>query len=341
MSTASGCSRPASASSCIDLAAGTSMTCSLEDVRAAAERIASSIHRTPVLTSELLDAIAGASLFFKCENLQKAGAFKSRGAVNAVMSLTDDEAARGVATHSSGNHGAALARAARLRGIPAWIVVPVNARAVKKAAIEQYGARIIECASTLEARESALARVLEETGACFVPPYDDDRIIAGQGTAVLELVQQVENLDCIVTPVGGGGLLAGSALVCDAEGIVIYGAEPENADDAFRSFQSGERVTSHVPDTIADGLLTTLGERNFDIISDKVDDILLVSEQQIVDAMELLWTRLKVVVEASAAVTLAAVLRHRELFAGRRVGAILTGGNVDVADLPFRRRGAD
>ena len=311
------------------------MACNIDDIRAAHDRIAPWIHRTPVMTSQLLDELAGASVFFKCENLQKAGAFKSRGAVNAVFSLPDDEARRGVATHSSGNHGSALARAAQLRGIPAWIVVPENAKAAKKATIRQYGGQVIECESTLAARESTLAKVVEETGAVFIPPYDDDRIIAGQGTAALELVDQVENLDCIIAPVGGGGLLAGTALVCAGNNIQAFGAEPEMADDAWRSLSTGELVRSHTPNTMADGLQTTLGERNYEIIRRNVAEILLVSEAEIVDAMELLWTRLKLVIEPSAAVTYAAILRNPKRFAGQRVGAILTGGNVDLADLPF------
>ena len=311
------------------------MACFIEDVRKAGKLISPYIHRTPVATSELLNSLAGAEIFFKCENLQKAGAFKSRGAMNAVLALSDEEARRGVATHSSGNHGSALARAARLRGIPAWIVVPRNARAVKKAAIEQYGATVIECESTLEAREEKLAHVIADTSAHFVPPYDNDDVIAGQGTAALELAEQVPELSCMVVPVGGGGLLAGTALVCADKGIDAFGAEPEMAGDAFRSLESGERVTAHTPNTIADGLLTTLGARNFAIIKDKVREILLVSEQEIVDAMGLLWTRLKLVVEPSAAVTMAAVLRYRDRFEGKRVGVILTGGNVDLVDLPF------
>lgn len=309
--------------------------CTFEDIRDASERIAAYIHKTPVMTSELIDQMAGCELFFKCENLQKVGAFKSRGAVNAVFSLDADQALHGVATHSSGNHGSALARAAGLRGIPAWIVVPENAKSVKKATIREYGATLITCESTLAAREAKLAEVLAETGAIFIPPYDDDAIIAGQGTAALELVEQVSGLDSIVAPVGGGGLLAGAALVGAEYGVSAYGAEPEMADDAFRSMASGKLVTSHTPNTIADGLLTTLGEKNFNIIKDKVEKILLVSEVEIVDAMRLLWTRLKLVVEPSAAVSLAAILRYPDLFRDKRVGAILTGGNVDLDHLPF------
>lgn len=308
---------------------------SIVDIEQAATRIAPYIHRTPVMRSELLNRLSGADIYFKCENLQKAGAFKSRGAVNAVFRLTDEIARRGVATHSSGNHGSALARAALLRGIPAWIVVPSNAKSVKKAAIREYGATVVECEPTLAAREAMLDSVVAETGAIFIPPYDDDAIIAGQGTAALEFIDQVPGLVSIIAPVGGGGLLSGTAIVCAHHNVAAIGAEPEMADDAFRSLASGERVRTHVPDTIADGLLTTLGERTFAIIRDHVDKILLVSEQEIVDAMRLLWTRLKLVVEPSSAVTLAAILRYRGEFEGRRVGAILTGGNVDLAHLPF------
>lgn len=310
------------------------ITLDADDVLAAAGRIAPWVHRTPVLTSEALDDIAGCRLFFKCENLQKAGAFKSRGACNAVFALSDDAAARGVATHSSGNHGAALARAAKLRGIPAYIVVPENANAVKKAAISSYGAEIIECESTLEARESTLDRVLERTGATMVHPYDDDFVIAGQGTATLELMADAPDLDAVITPVGGGGLLAGSALIAAGKARV-YAAEPSGADDAYRSFRSGERVTSHVPDTICDGLLTTVGERNFAIMQRDVEDVLLADDAAIVAAMKLIWTRLKIVTEPSSAVTLAALLGHPDRFAGKRVGLVLTGGNVDLSKLPF------
>ncbi len=303
---------------------------SRQDVIDAARRIAPYVHRTPVMQSEQLDRLAGCRLFFKAEHLQKVGAFKTRGAINAVCSLAPDEAARGVATHSSGNHGAALARAARLRGIPAWIVVPSDASDVKKSVIAEWGATIIESEPGLPARERTLSGVLERTGATEIHPYDDDRIIAGQGTAALELLEQVRDIDSIVVPVGGGGLLAGSLLVST---LPVYGAEPEAADDAFRSLQTGCRVTRHEPDTVCDGLQTTLGERNFRIIRDRVEDILLVSETEILAAMKLVWTRLKQVIEPSSATTLAAVLRNPERFSGRRVGLILTGGNISP-DIP-------
>lgn len=310
------------------------MPVTIEDVDAAHHRIRAYIHETPVMRSARLDKMVGCELFFKCENLQKAGAFKSRGAVNAVFSLSDKQLKYGVATHSSGNHGAALARAASLRAIPAYIVVPENAKRVKKDAIRAYGAEIVECESTLQAREQKLEQVVRDTGAQVVHPYDDDLVIAGQGTAALEFLEQVRELDSLVIPVGGGGLLAGSAIV--AYGMTaVYAAEPESADDAYRSFRSGQRVTSHIPKTICDGLQTTLGLRNFEIIREKVADVLLVSEQEIIDAMQLLWTRLKQVVEPSSAVTLAAVLRNRSLFSKQRVGLILTGGNVDLGNLPF------
>jgi threonine dehydratase len=306
-----------------------------ESVQAAAERIGPFINHTPVVTSENLDDIAGCSLFFKCENLQKAGAFKSRGAVNSVMSLGTSALAKGVATHSSGNHGAALARAAGLRNTAAYIVVPDNAKQVKQDAIRSYGGQVILCEPTLEAREAKLEEVLKETGATFVHPYDQEEIIAGQGTAMLELVQQVEGLDVVIVPVGGGGLLAGSSLVAEREQIKIIGAEPEGADDAFRSLRSGQLVLRHTPNTICDGLLTTVGVHNFAIILERVDQILLVSDREVIDAMSLIWTRTKLVVEASSAITLAAVLRNPAQFRHQRIGLMLTGGNVDLAALPF------
>jgi threonine dehydratase len=307
---------------------------SLTDVNAAFERICATtgVHQTPVMTSNSLDGLAGASLFFKCEHLQKTGSFKARGALNAVRSLDAVTAAKGVATHSSGNHGAALAWAAASRNIPAFVVVPSNAPLAKKQNIALHGADIIECEPTLQAREATLAEVVRRTGATYIPPYDDERVIAGQGTASLELLAQVADLDIIVTPVGGGGLLAGSILSAGA-GIKVFGAEPAMADDAFRSLASGIRVTTHTPQTIADGLQTTLGERNFAIIKPHCAGILLVSEDEIRAAMTLIWTRLKQLVEPSSAVTLAAVLRYPEHFAGQRVGLVLNGGNMTLPAL--------
>jgi len=311
------------------------MSVTYRDVIHAASRIAEGVHCTPVMTSALLDAEAGCELFFKCENLQKAGAFKARGAVNAVFSMSPDDLKLGVATHSSGNHGAALARAASLKGAPAYIVVPENAKQVKKDAIAAYGGQVITCEPTLPAREARLVEVIEQTGATFIPPYDADEIIAGQGTAALELVEQAPNLDCIVVPVGGGGLLAGASLVAEQVNARVYGAEPVGADDAHRSFHSGELVTHQVPDTICDGLLTTVGKNNFDIIRERVADILLVNDHETRAAMKLIWTRLKQVVEPSSAIALAVVLNNPGVFSGKRVGVMLTGGNVDLDHLPF------
>jgi threonine dehydratase len=305
------------------------------DLRQAHALIRDGIHETAVMQSASLNQMTGASLFFKCEHLQKTGSFKARGALNAVRRLDAQQASKGVATHSSGNHGAALARAAALQGIVAYIVVPTNAPAVKKANIALHGAQIIECESNLAAREAALAEVVERTGASYIPPYDDARVIAGQGTAALELIDAVAGLDAMVVPVGGGGLLAGS-LIASAGQMQIFGAEPEMADDAYRSFTTGVRVTSHTPKTMADGLQTTLGEQNFVIIREQCQGILLVSEAEIGAAMQLVWSRLKQLIEPSSAVTLAAVLRYPEHFQQKRVGLILTGGNVSVTDFSPR-----
>jgi threonine dehydratase len=307
----------------------------LEHVRAAASRIAPYAHRTPVLTSRSLDERAGARLFFKCENLQKVGAFKFRGACNTVMSLSEDEARRGVATHSSGNHAAALSLAARIRGIPAYIVMPKGSPAVKQAAVEGYGGRITWCEPTLAARESTLREVVAETGATFVHPYDDPRVIAGQGTAALELIEEVTDLDSVVTPVGGGGLLSGTAVaVTSSSSARVFGVEPEAADDARRSLLEGRIVPSEDPKTIADGLRTSLGELGFAIAREKVSGIVAVSEEAIVLAMRMVWERMKIIIEPSSAVPVAAVLGG--LIAGKRIGVILSGGNVDLGKLPWK-----
>jgi threonine dehydratase len=309
----------------------------IADVRAAAERIAGHVHRTPVYHSTLLDGIAGARVSFKCENLQKVGAFKARGACNAVFSLTDAQAGRGVATHSSGNHGAALAMAAARRGIAAIIVMPDNAPAVKKAAVAAYGARIVECEPTLQAREAALAEVVNASGAHVVHPYDDPRVIAGQGTVGLEILEQVPDVEVIAIPVGGGGLLAGTALAVKSlrPRVEVVAVEPAGADDAFRSFGLGRIVPQTSPDTIADGLLTSLGVRNFALIQRYVDTMVTVDDARIVEAMRLQWTRLKTVVEPSGAVSFAGVMEHPERFAGRKVVAIISGGNLDLDKLPW------
>jgi threonine dehydratase len=307
------------------------------DVEAAAERIRPYGHRTPVLTSSTLDAMAGARLFFKCENFQRVGAFKFRGACNAVFSLTPEEARRGVATHSSGNHAQALALAARLRGVPAFVVMPSTSSEVKKAAVAAYGARITLCEPTLAAREATLAEVVGQTGAAVVHPYNDPRVIAGQGTAALELLHDVPDLDIVMTPVGGGGLLSGTAIAVSALSAAaqVVGAEPAGADDAFRSFREGRIVPSVDPRTICDGLLTSLGPLTFAIIRERVARIVTVSEEAIIGAMRHLWERMKIVVEPSAAVPLGAVLAGSVAVSGLRVGIILSGGNVDLARLPW------
>ena len=310
----------------------------LADVREAPERIRPFARRTPVLTASSLDALFGVKLFFKCENFQRVGAFKFRGACNAVQSLSPSEAARGVATHSSGNHGAALALAARLRGAPCTVVVPRNAPTVKRAAVAGYGADVVLCEPTLEARERTLAEAVAESGQVVVHPYDDARVIAGQGTAALELIEEVPDLDALLVPVGGGGLASGTALAVrgSSPGTRVVAVEPQGADDAYRSFHSGERLPSVAPDTIADGLLTSLGVRNFELVRRHVDDIVRVSEGAIVRAMRLVWERMKIVVEPSGAVPLAALLDGAvEGLAGQRVGIILSGGNVDLDRLPW------
>ena len=307
------------------------------DVQQARERIAGHVHATPVMTSRLLDAASGGSLHFKCEHLQRCGAFKARGAFNAVLSLGEAEAARGVATHSSGNHGAALALAAAARGVPAHIVMPANSARAKFEAVAAYGGHIIECEPTLAAREAALEQVLDQTGATPVHPYNDPLVIAGQGTAVLELLEQVPDLDVVAVPVGGGGLLAGTALAAKGVNprIEVIGVEPSGADDAFRSFGLGELQEQNNPNTIADGLRARLGELNFRVILDSVDTIVTVPDEDILTAMRLLWTRLKQVVEPSGAVSYAGALVHPERFCGRRAGLVISGGNLDLDNLPW------
>jgi threonine dehydratase len=310
----------------------------LDDVRSAAERIRPYAHRTPVMTCAALDERLGASLFLKCENFQKVGAFKFRGAVNAVFSLTDEEAARGVATHSSGNHAQALALAARMRGVPAVIVMPSNAPAVKKEAVAGYGARIVFCEPTNEAREEALDEVVRETGAAFVHPSNDPRVIAGQGTAALELLEEIPDLDVMMAPVGGGGLLGGTALA--VKGVSpqtrVVAAEPKGADDAFRSLQAGRIIPSTSPKTIADGLLTSLGDNNFPIIRGLVERIVTVEERAIVEAMRFVWERAKLIIEPSSAVPFAALWEKAFEAPGARIGIIVSGGNVDLNRLPWQ-----
>ena len=309
----------------------------IQDIREAAERIRSYAHRTPVLTCGALNEMCGAKLFFKCENFQKVGAFKIRGATNAVFSLSEEEAARGVATHSSGNHAAALAQAARWRGVEAHVVMPENSPAIKIKAVEGYGATIHFCKPTLQAREEVAERVIEEKGSTFIHSYNDYRIIAGQGTAALELCEEVPGLDVVTAPLGGGGLLSGTAISVSAvsPGTLVFAAEPERADDAYRSLLAGEIIPVEHPDTIADGLRTSLGTRTFPIIKRLVQEIVTVSEEEIVRAMRDIWERMKIIVEPSSAVTLAAVRARPEGFRGKRVGLILSGGNVDLGKLPW------
>src|SRR6185436_18429843 len=321
-----------------DTAVAREIAVDLAAVRAAHARIRPHVHRTPMLTSRSLDAAAESKLFFKCENLQKVGAFKARGACNAVFSLDDAEARRGVITHSSGNHGAAVAWAAGRRGIPAWVVMPENSAEIKKAAVKGLGAKVRFCAPTLEARDTICAAVQAETGAVLVHPYDDWRVIAGQGTAALELLEEVPDLDAIITPVGGGWLLSGTAIASRGikPSIHVYGAEPAGADDAWRSLQSGRIVPQTDPRTIADGLRSSLGVKTFAVLSILVDAIGTTSEEAIVQAMRLTWDKLKLVIEPSAAVPLAALIERKLPVAGLRVGIVISGGNVDLDRLPWQ-----
>ncbi len=315
------------------------MSPTLQDIREAAERIKPYAHRTPVMTNESLNERVGTQVFLKCENFQKVGAFKFRGACNAVFSLSDEEAKHGVCTHSSGNHAQALALAARMRGIAAHIVMPENAPQVKKDAVAGYGGRITFCEPTLEARENTLERIRLNTGANVVHPYNDERVIAGQGTASLELLADSPNLNAIIAPVGGGGLLSGTSIAAKGlkPGIRVIGAEPEMADDAQRSLKEGRIVPSVNPKTIADGLLTSLGSLTFPILQQNVEQIVTVSEQGIVDAMKFIWERAKIVIEPSSAVAVAVLWEKKIDLAGIKVGVILSGGNVDLGKLPWSK----
>ena len=307
------------------------------DIKKAAERINPYIHRTPLLTNKSINKLLDAELYFKCENLQKVGAFKFRGAVNAVFSLSNEEARNGVATHSSGNHAAALTLAARQRGIKAHIVMPRTAPAVKKRAVKEYGAEIVFCEPTYQSREKYLKELVQQTGAIFIHPYNDFRIICGQATACLEMLEEKKNLDLIIVPVGGGGLLSGTAMSVAyiSPSTSVIGSEPEGADDAFRSLQKGEIVPSLNPKTIADGLLTSLGTLTFPIIMKYVKRILTTNDDMIVYAMRLIWERMKLIVEPSAAVALAALLNNKIIARNKKIGIILSGGNVDLDNLPW------
>ena len=308
-----------------------------QDVETAHARIAPYIHRTPVLTSAYLNALTGADLYFKCENFQKAGAFKARGASNAVFGLSPEQAARGVATHSSGNHGLCLSYAAGRRGIPCTVVMPRTAPQAKKDAVAGYGGRVVECEPSTTSREAVFAQVMAGSGAEFVHPYNDPRVIAGQATCSRELNEQVPGLDAVIAPIGGGGMISGTCLTLStiAPGVKIYAAEPEQADDAARSFRAGHIIADDAPETVADGLKVPLKDLTWHFVQRHVTDILTTSEDEIIEAMKLTWKRMKIVMEPSCAVPLAAILRNPELFRGKRVGVILTGGNVDLDKLPW------
>ena len=303
----------------------------------AAKRIKNFVHRTPVLSSENINSLFNTEIFFKCENLQKAGVFKSRGAVNAIFSLSEDDLKNGVATHSSGNHAQALARAALLRNTNAYIVMPENSSKVKIAAVKNYGGEITFCESNLDSREKTLEKIIEKTQAVEIHPYNNCKIIAGQATATKELIEDVELLDIIMAPVGGGGLLSGTALATYyfSPGTKVIAAEPKQADDAYRSFYQKKFIPSINPNTIADGLLTSLGSLTFPIICEYVNEIMTVSEESIIKAMKLIWERMKIIVEPSSAVPLAAILENRKYFENKRIGIIISGGNIDLNKIPW------
>ena len=315
-----------------------------DDVQQAAVRIGKYVHRTPVLTCQTIDQRLGANVFFKCENLQRSGAFKFRGAINAISQLSEDEKKRGVVTHSSGNHAGALASAAQIFRIKAFIVMPSNSSEIKKAAVREYGGQITECEPTLAARLEIAAQVQKQSGAIMIPPFDHPHIIAGQGTAAMELIQQVPQLETIIAPIGGGGLMSGTCIAAKSmkPTMSVVGAEPEGADDAFRSKASGEMIPQLSPNTISDGLRTSLGKLTWPFIRDQVDEILAVNDEETIAAMKLFWERAKVIIEPSSAVPLAALLKHRTDQSNPiNIGVILSGGNVDLNKLPWASRKAN
>ncbi len=301
------------------------------------QRIQKFIHRTPVMSSQLINDIVGADIYFKCENFQKMGAFKMRGATNAILQLSEIEKEFGVATHSSGNFAQALALAAKVQGIKAYIVMPSNAPDIKKTAVKAYGGEVIECIPTLEARETTLNDVVNKTGAVFLHPYNDYNVIQGQATAAMELIEEHHNLNAIFAPVGGGGLLSGTALAAFhfSPNTKVIAGEPMGADDAWQSIQKGEIVPQTNPKTIADGLLTSLGDKTFPIIKEHVEDIIRVEENEIIAAMRMIWERMKIIVEPSSAVALAALIKEKKKYKGQKIGVILSGGNVELSKLPF------
>ncbi|EJB08173.1 threonine dehydratase [Rhizobium leguminosarum bv. trifolii WSM597] len=310
----------------------------ISDVFEAHDRIRPFIHRTPIITSSYINSLAGAELFFKCENLQKAGAFKARGASNAVFGLSDEQAAKGVATHSSGNHGTCLSYAAGRRGIPCTVVMPRSAPQAKKDAVRGYGGTVVECETSTSSREAVFAEVVAKSGAEFVHPYNDARVIAGQATCSRELLEQVGNLDAVIAPIGGGGMVSGMCLTASnlAPHVKVYAAEPEQADDAYRSFKAGHIIADDAPNTVADGLKVPLKDLTWHFVKHNVSDILTASEEEIIEAMKLIWKKAKLVMEPSSAVPLAAILKNKSIFAGRRIGVIITGGNVDLDTLPWQ-----
>jgi threonine dehydratase len=307
------------------------------DIISAHNRIQSFVHRTPVLSSESINEILGTSLFLKCENFQKVGAFKFRGATNAIRLLSKTNAQKGVATHSSGNHAAALALAAKQLGVPAYIVMPENAPEIKKKAVAGYGAKITFCEPTLEAREVTLKQAQEKTGATFIHPYDNFDVIAGQGTAAKELLEEIPDLEVVIAPIGGGGLMSGTAISSKSinPAIKVFGAEPQLANDAYQSFTKRKLILAGPPKTIADGLLTSLSPLTFKIIQNNVDEIFTVSEDSIIKAMRMIWERMKIIIEPSSAVPIAVILDNKSIFENKKVGVIISGGNVDLEKLPF------
>lgn len=309
----------------------------LQDMLDAHERIKPYIRQTPIRTSDFLNELTEAELFFKCENFQEPGAFKVRGACNAVFGLTEAQAEKGVATHSSGNHASCLSYAAMLRGIPCNVVMPRTAPQAKKDTVRRYGGKITECEPSTTSREETFAKVQAETGGDFVHPYNDPRVIAGQGTCAKEMIEQVEDLSAVIAPIGGGGMVSGTCLTLSnlAPNIKIYAAEPEQADDAYRSFKAGHIIADDAPKTIADGLLVPLKDNTWHFVKNHVTDILTASEDEIVDAMKLIWKHLRIVMEPSSAVPMATILKNPDVFKGKRVGVIITGGNVDLDKLPW------
>ena len=312
---------------------------SIEDVRSAAERIKGVGHRTPVLTSKTLDQLAGRKLFFKCENFQKVGAFKFRGGWNAVSMLSDGEAEKGVCTHSSGNHAQAVAYSAQKRGIPAYIVMPNNSPDVKLNAVKGYGANVTLCEPTLEARRTTLDGIAKKTGAAVIHPFNNPNVIAGQGTAALELIEEVSELDAVIAPIGGGGLMSGTCITTRSllPKAKLFGAEPKGADDAYRSLKEGKMLPQENPNTICDGLLTSMGENTWNILKDHLNDIYTVSDDEVIKAMKLIWERMKIIIEPSCATPVAVVMspEFKQLEGIEKIGIILTGGNIDLSKLPF------